>query len=46
MADQEKWELSREEINERIEKQNQKHKKKKAKIKGNWQKKRGKEEKL
>lgn len=28
MADQEKWGLSREEINERIEKQNQKHKKK------------------
>lgn len=28
MADDEKWGLSREEINERIEKQNQKHKKK------------------
>ena len=28
MADQEKWGLSREEINERIEKQNQKHKRK------------------
>ena len=28
MAEQEKWNLSREEINERIEKQNQKHKKK------------------
>ena len=27
MADDEKWGLSREEINERIEKQNQKHKK-------------------
>ena len=28
MADQEKWELSREEIDERIQKQNEKHKKK------------------
>ena len=30
MADDEKWGLSREEIDERIDKQNQKHKKKKG----------------
>ena len=37
MAEQEKWNLSREEINERIEKQNQKHKKKgKGRSENQW----------